>query len=352
MRFFVYEFVTGGGTWDTTGSIDPAGSLLDEGAAMAKSIVADLLAGGIQVTAMLDVRLQEKIQPACPVESVANSREERRIFDRLVRDADATLLIAPEIGGALLERCRRIESLGGRLASPDSRFVAIAADKQATAECLSSVRVRVPEGVRLSARLDGIGSALFPAVLKPCDGAGSWEVCRVDDLDQLHRRLDLPPVQRELLHGNLRLERFVPGLAASVAVLSGPKQRMALEPCQQVLAEEGLAYRGGRLPLAAPLVMRARQLALAAIEALPPTIGYVGVDLVLGAAADGGQDYVIEINPRLTSSYVGLRAACRQNLASAMLDIAAGRSATLSFAPEPLEFRSDGTIQARLHLNP
>jgi predicted ATP-grasp superfamily ATP-dependent carboligase len=100
------------------------------------------------------------------------------------------------------------------------------------------------------------------------------------------------------------------------------------------------------LPLAAPLAARARQLALAAVEAMPPTIGYVGIDLVLGADADGSQDYILEVNPRLTTSYVGLRVACRQNLAAAMLDIAAQRTATLSFGDEPLEFLSDGTIGA------
>jgi tyramine---L-glutamate ligase len=343
---FMYEFVTGGGTWHTAGSIDPAGSLLAEGAAMAQAVVADLTAGGNQVVAMLDVRLRERFQLPCAVESVANSRDERRTFDRLVRDTDATLLIAPEIGGALLERCRQVEILGGRLVSPNSQFVAIAADKQASAECLRRGKVRATDGVRLSPWLDGIASTLFPAVLKPRDGAGSWQVCRVEDVDQLRRRLALPAIERELMGDNLRLEQFVCGLAASVAVLCGPEQRLALEPCQQLLAEDGLVYQGGRLPLIPPLAARARRLALAAIEAMPPTVGYAGVDLVLGAAADGGQDYVIEINPRLTTSYVGLRAACQQNLAAVMLDIAAGQTATLSFAKEPLEFRSDGTVQA------
>ena len=344
MRVFVYEFVTGGGTWHTVGSIDPAGSLLDEGAAMAESIVADLMAASIQVTAMLDARLHEQIRLSCPIELVANSADETRIFDRLVREADATLLLAPEIGGVLLARCRRVESLGGRLVSPDSNFVAIAADKHATAQHLRCSEVRVPDGIRLDLRLTALAPSLFPAVLKPCDGAGSWQICRIDDVDELRRQLENPSVQAELACGNLRLERFVSGIAASVAVLCGSKQRLALEPCQQILAGHGFEYQGGRLPLAAPLARRARQLALAAIEAMPPAIGYVGVDLVLGDAADGSQDFLIEINPRLTTSYVGLRAVCRQNLAAAMLDVAAGRRATLSFDPKPLEFRASGTL--------
>jgi predicted ATP-grasp superfamily ATP-dependent carboligase len=346
MKLFVYEFVTGGGTWHTLGSIDPAGSLLAEGAAMATAVVADLAAAGIHVTAMLDARLREKFQLRCAINVVSSAENEQRTFDRLVREADATLLIAPEIGGTLLARCRRVEGLGGRLCSPDSKFVAIAADKQATVEHLRRCGVPVPDGVRLDPRLDAIAPKLFPAVLKPCDGAGSWQVYRVEHADELRRRLTAPDLIRQLLDGNLRLEQWVSGVAASVAVLCGPAEQLALVPCQQLFAENGLTYQGGRLPLAAPLAARARQLALTTIEAMPPTIGYVGIDLILGADADGSQDYVLEINPRLTTSYVGLRAACRQNLAAAMLDIAAQRTATLSFADELLEFLSDGTIRA------
>ena len=53
-------------------------------------------------------------------------------------------------------------------------------------------------------------------------------------------------------------------------------------------------------------------------------IGYVGVDLVLGVAGDGGDDAVIEINPRLTTSYLALRRLLRTNLAAAMLAVARG----------------------------
>ena len=49
--------------------------------------------------------------------------------------------------------------------------------------------------------------------------------------------------------------------------------------------------------------------------------GYVGVDIVLGDAPDGSADWVIEINPRLTTSYVGLRALARGNLAGVLLAV-------------------------------
>ena len=88
---------------------------------------------------------------------------------------------------------------------------------------------------------------------------------------------------------------------------------------------------------------RAKALALAAVAAMPGTTGYVGVDLILGENPDGSQDVVVEINPRLTTSYVGLRQVCRQNLAQAMLDVAQERPVELSFREERVEFRPDGS---------
>ncbi|MEX2027466.1 MAG: ATP-grasp domain-containing protein [Pirellulaceae bacterium] len=344
MKLFVYEFVTGGGTWQTAGSIEPAESLLAEGGAMAKALIADLSAAGIEVSAMLDARLRDRVMLPCLVKLVGSVQEEEVAFRRQVREADATLVIAPEIGGALLDRCRTVEELGGRLVSPGSPFVAIAADKQATAERLSGSGVRVPPGVRLSDDLDAAAEELFPAVIKPCDGAGSWLVTHVSNRQQLVKLAKSPAYQQAIQKGGMRIERFIPGLAASVAVLCGPAEYVPLLPCEQILGGQGFEYSGGRLPLEPPLAQRARKLAWAAVQALPPATGYVGVDLILGHAADGSEDYVIEINPRLTTSYVGLRRACRQNLAQAMLAVAAGEVAALSFDDQPVEFRADGTL--------
>jgi predicted ATP-grasp superfamily ATP-dependent carboligase len=83
-----------------------------------------------------------------------------------------------------------------------------------------------------------------------------------------------------------------------------------------------------------------------AARALPEARGYIGVDLVLGKAADGSRDYVIEINPRLTTSYIGLRAASQMNLAAAMVDACRGRRPDLCFDHSPLEFDADGCVRA------
>ncbi len=77
---------------------------------------------------------------------------------------------------------------------------------------------------------------------------------------------------------------------------------------------------------------------------MPPAVGYVGVDLVLGREPDGSQDAVIEINPRLTTSYVGLRTAATSNLAEAMWRIAQGEAHPVEFSDRAIEFDASGNV--------
>ena len=90
------------------------------------------------------------------------------------------------------------------------------------------------------------------------------------------------------------------------------------------------------------LIDRATELGTKAITALPPTIGYVGVDLIL--TEDSTADSVIEVNPRLTTSYIGLREIAETNLAEVMLSIATGSELAVSFSNSDINFNADGTL--------
>jgi predicted ATP-grasp superfamily ATP-dependent carboligase len=319
MRVFVYEFVTAGG-WRSSFEDVPPSSLLAEGQAMAEAVCEDLMGMDARPLVMRDVR----------------QGGERDEFCEIAAAADWSLVIAPEQDGILLARCRWVMEAGGRLLSPGPAVVELASDKQRTAEHLTRHQVRVPPGVIMAGK-QSRSAAMVPAVLKPVDGCGSQGVRRID------RAAELDEITLKKPH---RLERFVPGLAASVAVLCGPDRFVPLPACEQRLTGDGqFTYLGGRTPLPPELAERAERLALTAAGALPEPLGYLGVDLVLGGDPHGSEDYVIEINPRLTTSYVGLRAACRENLAAAMLAVAEGRQPSLSWHAAAVEFSADGRVQ-------
>lgn len=80
---------------------------------------------------------------------------------------------------------------------------------------------------------------------------------------------------------------------------------------------------GGELPPSPALKARATNLARRGWS-LPCLLarGFFGLDLILGDDPAGSGDVVIEVNPRLTTSYVGLLA--QGNLAAALLAVVAG----------------------------
>jgi tyramine---L-glutamate ligase len=334
MQVFVYEWATGGGLVEEHGAL-PA-SLVREGAAMIGALASDLVKiPGCQVTALRDPRMLQLVLPRCRVVDVVDKASHGDEFERLASEADATILIAPEFDGILLAAAKRVTAADGRLASPSPEFVRIASSKQRTCEILAAAGVPVPSGMMIEPDDTLPVDFEYPAVLKPIDGAGSQDTYVVSGPH------DSPPAYA----WPRRLERFVPGLAASVSLVCGANSRLALMPCRQRISDDGrLMYLGGALPLSAGLAERATELAEHALDALPKTIGYVGVDLVLGGDPHGHEDAVIEINPRLTTSYVGLRAAARSNLAEAMWHSYQGHDVSVEFDTRPLEFDAAGNV--------
>ena len=338
MKIFLYEFITGGGL---VGSGDlMSSSIFAEATAIIRALAADFCAiDHAQVSALKDYHLTDFDLPGCQVSEVTTSDEEHEAFRRLSCDADWTVVIAPEFDGNLESRTRWVEESGGRLLSPSSKIVELTADKQKTSAHLATAGLRVPEA-RLLAPAEPLPADFrYPAVLKPIDGAGSIDVDLIADAQQSPFWNSEKP---------RLLERFVPGTPVSVAVLCGPAGHVPLPACRQCLRTfEGGAfhYEGGWLPLDAAEARRAEELALRTIASLDSPLGYLGVDLILGDDATGADDRVIEINPRLTTSYVGLRAASTTNLAAAMLAVARGRRPSLSFRAKRVEFDSDGTVR-------
>lgn len=280
MRIFLYEHITA-----TREESDP---LYREGEAMRQALHADLaLLPGVEII----------------------SGE----FDDAVRGLDGCILIAPETDGILEGLARRVLELGGTLLGPHPDAICLTADKFTLGERWRDADVPTP-----STTLATAGHRQFPAVLKPRDGAGSESTFLIRNAEEYADRLSR--CQREMI-----VQPLVPGEPVSIAFLIGPNQTLPLCPTRQHFSNDGLFhYEGGKLPLPPHRAERAIRLGHRAITAVPGLLGYVGVDLILGDKDDGSEDFAIEINPRMTTSYVGLRAATAENLAGAMLNLCTG----------------------------
>jgi predicted ATP-grasp superfamily ATP-dependent carboligase len=337
LRVFAYEY-----TCAHAGTEAIPASLQVEGWTMLSAILEDLcrLPDIDAITLLHDYHPKRAVHRPY---TVVFADDEERAFRKLARSADFSLVIAPEFDDILLTRCRWVEDEGSRLLGPLPGAVQLTGDKYSCAEHLRYHDVPTPECYLLSPG-QSPRELKFPAVLKPRHGAGSQATFVIScqkDLQNAVRGRDLAAEAQDSI-----LQLYVRGQPASVAFILGPNQRVSLLAGAQILSSCGrLRYLGGALPLSPPLADRAVCLAERAVTSIPGLLGYVGVDLVLGDAVDASEDWVIEINPRLTTSYIGLRALAKTNLAGIILRAATGADiASPEWRPGSVRFYADGRV--------
>jgi tyramine---L-glutamate ligase len=347
MIIFIFEYTCA--AW--AGQSLPA-SLRAEGLAMLAAVLEDFgRIPGVRTCTLL----ADDFAQALSHDDQRSGTDERAAFLRLAGQADYTLVIAPEFDDLLATRCQWVEEAGGRSLNASVEAIRLTGDKYELARHLGQQQVRTPPTFLFSTLMFPGASGLclpswrqdsnpaeitigrigilpprfvennydsFPAIYKPRFGAGSQATFLVHSESELKRCLDV--ARAEGFTGEAILQPFIPGQPASVAFLIGSGQRLALWPAAQHLSSDGrFHYLGGTVPLAERYRQRAVTLAERASACVPGLRGYVGVDLVLGDAEDGSGDAVIEINPRLTTSYIGLRRLTPVNLAQVMLKMTA-----------------------------
>lgn len=347
VRVLVYEYFCGGGL---------AGRELPErwasdGWAMLAAVVEDLAAlPTMEVLSSMDARLVGRRLAAAHVLSIGDAAQERDLFVQTASQCDGVLVIAPELDGILHQRCRWVESSGGRLLGPSAQAVALTSDKFTLNRLLAQHDVPVPEARLLSGQ-QLPDDFVYPAVLKPRFGAGSENVMLVEQSG-----VSVEEVQATLHglwqgQGSVVLEEYVVGRPASVSFLVGPAGAVPLLAGLQRFGDGAFMYQGGRMPLLGPEALAAVGAAGGAVAAVTGLRGFVGVDVVVSLPASDAElpampsATVIEINPRLTTSYVGLRALARGNVAGWMLDVLEGRQPHVAWQRGEVEFDADGTVR-------
>ena len=187
-----------------------------------------------------------------------------------------------------------------------------------------------------------------PAVLKPVDGRrGSMDTFYLEgpDLPEAAQRLSLA-----------LLQPFVPGEPMSASFLVSPEGRAWLLGLgrQRIEIQSGrFEYRGGELPADCPEAAHQVRSALGTMEGLR---GFVGIDFIWDRQRRKAT--IIEINPRPTTSLVGLcRLLPAGRLARAWLEVfrSTGRDDELLeslfglvHSHEPVVFDADGEFAGLL----
>ena len=317
MRIFVYEHITGGGC----ASEALPWALLPEASLMLRALVSDLRA--IPNTEVVGMR-DERVAPAL------GDWQQRVVCDRptweagfsaLLRNAEATWLIAPETGGVLEQLSARVVASGRVLLGSRPAAVAIAGSKLATARALGEAGVAVVPTWR-----PGEAGIAGRCVVKPDDGCGCGDT----------RRFPSVTAARSWIATQADPERFVvqphvTGGAMSLSVLAGTGGGELLSVNRQriELRDDLFEFGGCVVNAVADADGKLARLAEQTLAAIPGLWGYVGIDVLLAPRGP----IVVEVNPRLTTSYAGLHPAIGVNPAQLVLDLLRRRQRVRAPAP-------------------
>ncbi len=327
MRILVYEHITGGGMLG-----DPQiSALAPEGEMMLRALVDDLASiPGIEVSILRDPRIALDL----PVKMHVPQSEAAfgDVFERALNEADAAWPIAPEKDGILAHFTRNIVASGRTLLNSRIDAIDITTSKRATADALFAAGIPVvpvwPDEPRIPQSVNDI-------VVKRDDGAGCRETLLFGGRAALREWLRQGTSQKEIF------QPFVRGEARSLSLLACDGRARVLACNRQHVEVIDGVFQFGGVSVNAVVDSEGRYAALAAsvARALPGLWGYCGIDFI--ETVDG--PVVIEINPRLTISYAGLRRATGLNPAQLVLALPQSLDAAQQSLPEGLTIEVEVT---------
>ncbi len=306
---FVFEFICSGLLPDSIAET----SLQREGRAMLTAIANDLSDNGHTVSTLWHSSMGT--WPAAGIDAIVVNSNEHALqqFHRLAQRCDITILIAPEFDGILYDLANRVAELGGQLANSTPEAIALTSDKLRFATHLQTHDMPTLNTIAWSPEKT-ILPFEFPAIVKPIDGAGSSDVFRLNGKSDLQQLVTC--VREQDRHWIA--QPFVSGTPASVGVICGEETNV-LPLTQQRLSDDGrFYYSGGYAPAFPNRQQDVATLVRRLCKSIDGLRGYVGIDLILPDDPDS-PPVIIELNPRLTTSYVGYRAMFGSGLADPIL---------------------------------
>lgn len=310
MKILVCEFISCGGLYR-----EPLpGGLLAEGLGMRDALLQELKAlENLELLASHDYRLPP---PDVTVSTMIRPGDDVwQVWMDLIDQADAVWLIAPESAGILLKLTELVAGRGRLLLGCPPSVVELTASKLNTYRILSAAGIPCVPTWSARAWLETARDNKEQAwVAKPDDGVGCEDSIYLRDPDEMSNWL-----RQDRLSSHV-VQPMRKGVSCSLSMLCRNGQAWLLSCNRQLVnCEDGrFNYEGSIVNGALAYWAAFEELARSIARALPELAGYVGVDLIV-LDGDALILEVLEVNPRLTTSYAGLRQACGVNVAAQIL---------------------------------
>ena len=305
MKILVSEFITGGGL---IGEPLPS-SLAKEGQMMLRAIASDL-------HDLNDVEIEITFDPRCSAVELPGNIKAHVIesdylesFRSLCRNVDAVFPIAPESDSFLEIVSQIIKEEKTLLLGSSPDVIKLVSSKAKTADFLADHNIPIIES--FIANNKDLPSSNSGWIVKPDIGAGSEHVFFCETKDQVESAVS--QTKKAIV------QPMIKGSPASLSMLCNKGECCVIGYNEQMIEwqDNRLRYAGTKVNSLLDQKARLDQLAESVSTALPDLRGYVGMDLII----NNDQITVVEINPRLTTSYVALKESIGENPAKMILDI-------------------------------
>jgi predicted ATP-grasp superfamily ATP-dependent carboligase len=333
MEILVFEYITGGGF----NKQELPEALKNEGRMMLQALLHNLRHQSdhddLSIRVMLDYRVTGLINTdgfdTVIINPQHNSLDE---FVSLVKHCDAVWPIAPEFDDILQTLCQSVEALGKKLLTSPASSVGLTGNKFKTYQRLKQYHIatvpsRLFVGVDWNTNNDAqalaqelVESGIANAVIKP----DQWLVKSIDGVGCSDSYILISPYDFEQMYsrqGRYIIQPHIQGKKTSLSCLFKEGTAWLICTNLQQFNIINQQYHLSELIVNYDLDLSSyHDLVTTIAQAFPELWGYVGIDLI----ETPKQILVLEINPRLTTSFVGINAALGINVAENVLQLVKG----------------------------
>ncbi|TXT59282.1 MAG: D-alanine--D-alanine ligase [Promethearchaeota archaeon] len=318
---FIFEYISGGGF--NTQIIPP--SLFCEGFGMLRSLIEDFKKLDFTITTQIDIRITHlsSYLNADEIKTVDQTHDFIKQFKDSILGAEYCFIIAPEFSDILYNLTYFAKKSNRKILSTNLRGIKLASSKVRTYSYFKKFGLKCPKTISLSDKANTVDldevkrkaqKLTFPLVLKPVDGVGAESIFYLENIEDLIR---LFKDERNKLEGDriYILQDFIQGEDLSVSLI-GSHSEGEYSPFKLELLtinsqnikltnnSQISEYRGGVSPANQHKNLAVELQLLLSKSDFSDFTGYFGIDFL---ATQTGSIHFLEINPRLTTSYLGIR---------------------------------------------
>ncbi|MFW9826009.1 MAG: ATP-grasp domain-containing protein [Candidatus Thorarchaeota archaeon] len=322
---FIFEFVSGGGFNQNR----IPNSLICEGFAMLRSIIDDFKVINFKILTMLDNRVLflSQFLKADYIEKVEKKDNVLNKFKNLIRRSKYVFIIAPETSNILYNLTKIAKRYNKLILSSNLKAIKLGTSKVKTYRFFNKNKVNTPATFRIPYKkkllhrdfiINRFREFKKPIIIKPEDGVGA------ESIYYFEKELDLLNFLKTFNSKKMNyiLQEYITGRDLSVSLIGGPNScnyplLLSLNSQNVVINKKESEYFGGYTPLENYIEKIEIISGILKRINLNKFEGYFGIDFIENPQYEL---FFIEINPRLTTSYIGIKNVINCNIAELILD--------------------------------